>query len=192
MYLKGFTPQPRKRGKRFAFFANQLQTLQKNMYSQNGFLKNILQNIEKGNHLSTEDLSNIIRWLEILDYKLQVYDCRRKYIRHGNSEYDPVWGTMPVSWIRHFIDMNPFKALDYLRRAQRRITVKSKTDRFLSLVLFETSTPHLDFFTQPDEYIYVSFPKCKVAVFYFLKKKFQDEKKAFHEALYYIEGVSKS
>jgi len=32
----------------------------------------------------------------------------------------------------------------------------------------------------------------KVAVFYFLKKKFEDNEKAFQEALYYIDGVSKS
>lgn len=110
---------------------------------------NILQNIEIGNHLSDGDFSNIIRWLEILDYKLQVYDCRRKCVKHRNSEYDPVWGIMPVACMRHFIDMNPFKAHDYLRRSQRRIAVKSKLNRFQSLVLFEMSEPDFDFFAQP-------------------------------------------
>lgn len=152
----------------------------------------IFQNLEIENHLSVEDFSNIIRWLEILDYKLQVYDCRRKYIKHGNSKYDPAWGHMPVAWMRHFIDMNPFKALDYLRKSQRRITVKSKIDRFRSLVLFEAPKPDFDFFTQPDEYIYVSFPMYKIAVFYFLRKSFEDPEEAFQEALYYIDGVSKS
>jgi len=99
---------------------------------------------------------------------------------------------MPVAWMRHFIDMDPFKALSYLRRSQRRITVKSKIDRFQSLVLFETSEPDFDFFTQPDEYIYISFPMYKIAVFYFLQKKFEDSENAFQEALYYIDGVSKS
>lgn len=153
---------------------------------------NILQKIEKKQQLNIEDISNIIRWLEILDYKLQVYDCRRKYIKYGESEYDPLWGVMPASWMRHFIDMNPFKALDYLRRAQRRIAVKSKLDRFLSLVFFKTSTPHFDFFTQPDEYIYVSFPMHKLSVFYFLRRTFEESDEAFNEALYYIDGVSKT
>lgn len=153
---------------------------------------NILRNIEIGNHLNVKDLSNIIRWLEILDYKLQVYDCRRKYIKHRDSEYDPLWGTMPVSWMRHLIDMNPFKALDYIRRSQRRIIVKSKTDRICSLVIFRTSEPHFNFFSQPDEYVFISFPMYKIAMFYFLRRKFENNKKAGEEALYYIDGVSKS
>lgn len=153
---------------------------------------NVLQKIEKEDQLNIEDISNIIRWLEILDYKSQVYDCRRKYIKHGESEYDPLWGRMPVSWMRHFIEMNPFKALDYLKRAQRRITVKSKIDRFFSLVFFKTSAPHFDFFTQPDKYIYVSFPMYKLSVFYFLRKTFENTDDAFNEALDYIDRVSKT
>lgn len=133
----------------------------------------ILQKLENEKQLDDKELSNLIRWLEILDYKLQVYDCRRKYLKHPNSEYNPFWAPLPVSWMSHYIDMNPFKALDYLRRSQRRITVKSKTDRFFSIVFFETSRPHFNFFTQHDEYIFVSFPMYKLAVFYFLRKKFK-------------------
>jgi hypothetical protein len=152
----------------------------------------IVENMEIDNRLTDDDLSNIIRWLEILDYKFQVYDCRRRYIKYGNSEYDPHWGDLPVSVMRHFIDMNPFKALDYIRRSQHRITVKSKSDRIDSLVIFWTTRPHLNFFSQPDEYVYVSFPMVKISMFYFLRKKFEDRNDAAEQARYYIENVSKS
>lgn len=166
-----------------------LSEIEKNVI---GVLHKVDENNQLNLNINIEDISNIIRWLEILDYKLQVYDCRRKYIKYGESEYNPLWGNMPASWMRHFIDMNPFKALDYLRRAQRRIMVKSKIDRFPSIVFFKTSTPHFNFFTQPDEYIYVSFPMHRLSVFYFLRKKFEESDEAYNEALYYIDGVFKT
>ncbi len=152
----------------------------------------IIGDMDRGSKLNIGDYSDIIRWLEILEYKLQVYDCRRKYIKYANSQYDTSWGTLPLSVMRHFMDFNPFLVLKYLRRAQRRITVKSKNDRLLSLVIFHTTKAHFNFFTQPDEYIYISFPMYNIAVFYFLREKFYDNREAYEEALYYIDGVSKS
>jgi len=152
----------------------------------------ILDVLDSNPKIFTDELEDIIRWLEILDYKTQVYDCRRKYIKYDDSEYDPFWGILPLAHMRHFMEMNPFKALDYLRRSQRRITVKSKDNRLNSLIFFRTSRPHFDFFCQPDEYIYVSFPMYKMAVFYFLRKEFDNVKDAGKEALYYIDQVSKS
>ncbi len=151
----------------------------------------VLPKIEMGN-ADIDDVSNIIRWLEVLEYKLQVYDCRRMYLKHADSEYDPFWGILPVSIMRHFLEMNPFKALTYLRRSQRRITVKSKIDRALSLVLFQTTEAHFNFFVQPDEYIYLSLPTQKIAMFYFLREKFRNRQDPYEEALYYINAVSKS
>lgn len=120
------------------------------------YIIKIFQNLRTSEYYNNDDLSNIIRWLEILDYKLQVYECRRKYIKYANSEYSEDWGIFPVAIMRHFIDMNPFKAYDKLRNSQRRITVKSKLSRLDSLVIFDTIKPHFNFFYQPSEYMNAS------------------------------------
>jgi hypothetical protein len=150
----------------------------------------IIQDISCKSH-DLADLSNLIRWLEILDYKLQVYDCRRKYIKYEKNEYDDFFGILPVAHLRHFKDMNPYKAYDLLRSSQRRITIKKK-ENFKSLVIFDTLVPHFNFFTQPNEYIFISFPMIKIAAFYFLKKSFSNESDASKEALFIIKKVFQS
>lgn len=152
----------------------------------------VVERLESCNSYYENDLYDSIRWLELIDYKAQVFDCRRKYIKYGKSEYDTDWGIFPVAIIRHFMDMNPFKAHTYMRSAQRRITVKDKSKRLNSLVIFDTLHPHLNFFTKPNEYTFVSFPTCKIALFYFLRKDFNLLKDAEKEALYIISMVAKT
>lgn len=118
-----------------------------------------------------EDLCNVIRWLEILDYKLQVFDCCRKYIKYGNSEYDPNWGVLPLAVLRHFYEFKPYKAYDHLRSSQRRITVKTKLDRTNSLVVLSNKLQHFVFFyTTPRIHICQHTYK-KHRIFLFSEKK---------------------
>jgi hypothetical protein len=152
----------------------------------------VVERLESCDSYDENDLFDSIRWLELIDYKAQVFDCRRKYIKYGKSEYDMDWGIFPVAIMRHFVDMNPFKAHKYIRSAQLRITVKNKSKRLNSLVIFDTSHSHLNFFTKPNEYTFVSFPTCKIALFYFLRKNFNLLKDAEKEALYIISMVAKT
>lgn len=137
-----------------------------------------------------EDLCNIIRWLEITEYKLQVLDCRRKYIKQGDLPYDHTWGVFPVAMMRHLIDAAPWKTFQWLRRAQRRIMVKAKDNCANSLVVINTKVPHFYFFSLPDEYIYISFPMYNIAVFYFLKRRYESYKDAAKEAVVLIKKVT--
>jgi hypothetical protein len=152
----------------------------------------IIQDLNGSEYCFVEDLNDIIRWMEILDYKCQIYDCRRKYIKYASSAYDPDWAGFPVAMMRHFIDGNPFKALDYLRSAKRRITIKAKSKRLKSFLIFQTAKPNFDFFTQPNEYIYISLPMTNMAFFFFLRKQFENIKSASKEALHIIKKVSET
>ena len=141
-----------------------------------------IKKIETKDNYTQDDLCNIIRWLEILDYKLQVYECRRKYIKHGNSEYNKDLGEFSVAMLRHFFEMNPFKAYNFLRQSQNRITVKRKYERIESLLIFEPKTSDFNFFNLANEYIFISFPMFKIAIFYFLRKSHDSDKEALNEA----------
>ncbi|WP_426065365.1 hypothetical protein [Flavobacterium sp. DSP2-3-1] len=136
-----------------------------------------------------EDLCHIIRWLEILDYKLQVYDCRRIYLKHDKSEYDKEFGIVPISLMRHFIEFTPYKAYDFLRSTQIMMTVKKKMDRINSLVIFDITQPNFDFFTQPNEYIFVSLPNAKIGFFYFFKENYTNTKDAYEDAIKIMKQV---
>lgn len=160
-------------------------------YIENHIIK-VIETIDTLNSSGDEDLCNIIRWMEVIDYKLQVLDCRRKYIKYGNWEYDRLWGIFPVAMMRHFSEMNPWIAYDWLRNSQWRITVKAKIVGINSLVILKTRVRHFDFFTQPNEYIYISFPMYNVSLFYFIKKRYDDYENAAAEALRIIKQVTES
>ncbi|MDB5025013.1 MAG: hypothetical protein JWP78_2768 [Mucilaginibacter sp.] len=156
------------------------------------YIIKVIQYMDALDNCSNEDACNIIRWLEIIDYKLQVLDCRRKYIKYGNSEYDRDWGRFSVSMMRHFLSMSPWRAYDWLRSSQRRIIVKEKIKGVNSLIILKPRIPHFYFFTQPNEYIYLSFPMCKIAVFYFFKRRYEYYEDAAAEALDIIKKVAES
>jgi hypothetical protein len=156
------------------------------------YIINLIHHLEVSDDCGVEDISNIIRWLEIIDYKLQVLDCRRKYIKYKDSDYDRDWGIFPVSMMRHFLSMSPWKAYDWLRNSQRRITVKTKIDGINSFVVLKPRVQHFYFFSQPNEYIYISFPMCRVASFYFFKRRFDFYKDAAAEAIDIIRKVAET
>ncbi len=129
-----------------------------------------LRKVESKNDYFATDLFDVIRWLEILDYKLQAYDNRRKYIKYGNSEYDRNFGEFSLAMHRHFFEMKPYKAYNLLRQSQNRITRKSKIERLNSLLIFDNAPISFNFFNQANEYIFISFPMFKISIFYFLRK----------------------
>lgn len=156
------------------------------------YIIKVIHNMEALNDCSSEDACNIIRWLEIIDYKLQVLDCRRKYIKYENSDYDRDWGIFPVAMMRHFFTMSPWKAYDWLRNSQRRITVKAKIESINSFVVIKPRISHFYFFNLPNEYIYLSFPMCKIGIFYFFKRRYDYYEDAVAEALDIIKKVAES
>ncbi|OPC34465.1 hypothetical protein [Elizabethkingia miricola] len=143
----------------------------------------ILSRLENSESYKNEDLKNIIRWLEILEYKLQVFQCRLKFIKYGSNNYSQEFGVLQVAWMRHFWEMNPFKALSHLKFIQKSITIKEKSLSLNSLVIFTTKDPHHEFFHQPSEYIFISFPMFKIAIFYFFRRKFDNLEDCQYEAI---------
>lgn len=148
----------------------------------------ILENLEKNKYYYNNDLENIIRWLEIIEYKLQVFSNRLKYIKYANEPFSD-FGTLPISWMNHFWEMNPFKALSNLKFIQRNISIKNKSSNLNSLIIFKTKEPHFEFFHQASEYIFISFPMYNNAIFYFFRKKFKNAKEAQCEAIEIMKKV---
>jgi len=138
---------------------------------------------------SNEQLQNIIRWLEIIEYKFQLLEIRRKFIKSKSSPYIEYLRDIPVSIMRANIDYSPVKAVSEIRLAQRRVTEKSKVSNKNSLVIFKTKNESFHFFHHLNDFIFLELPKYGVALFYFYSRKFENDAVAKDEAMKIIKKV---
>ncbi|GEC80243.1 hypothetical protein [Flavobacterium aquatile] len=141
---------------------------------------------------SNDQLHNIIRWLEIIEYKFQLLEIRRKFIKSKSSQYIEYLRDIPVSIMRANIDYSPSKAVTQIRTAQKRVTEKSKVSNGNSLVIFKTKNESFYFFHHLNEFIFLELPKFGIALFYFYSQKFEKAEVAKDEALKVIKEVYNS
>ena len=162
---------------------------------------NLLANIEsyiisifKETDLSTsffndEQLQNIIRWLEIIEYKFQLLEIRRKFIKSKSVQYIEYLRDIPVSIMRADIDYSPSRAVTQIRIAQKRVTEKSKVRNQNSLVVFKTKNESFYFFHHLNDFIFLELPKFGIALFYFYSRTFENVEAAKDEAMKVIKEV---
>lgn len=134
-------------------------------------------------YFTNEELEDIVRWLEVIEYKLQVFSVTTKFLAPQNAAYISFLADYPLSVLDPNIDYSPAKALSGLRQALKRITVKSKHKHLNSLVIFKTSNPEMSFFHKNNDYIFLELPQKQIALFYFFKKIFSDVIQARDEAM---------
>lgn len=129
-----------------------------------------------------EESLNIIRWLEIIEYKFHVLEFRRKYIRNHSADFVPFLKDVPMSVMRLNINLSPYKALSQLRKAQARVIRKDKEPRYYSMVIWRSKNTQPLFFHTMDEHIFFEFPEYQMAMFYFFNKEFSSNYDAESEA----------
>lgn len=132
---------------------------------------------------SHEEREDIIRWLEIIEYKFQIFSLTAKFLASKNAAYNSFLSHFPLSVLDPNINYSPAKVLSGLRDALRRITIKSKNSHLNSLVIFKTSNPDMTFFHKNNDYIFLELPQKKIALFHFFRKVFSDVIQARNEAI---------
>jgi len=125
---------------------------------------------------------NIIRWLELIDYKFHVLNFRRKYRKGKSHDFIPIFKDVPMSVMRLSIDLSPYKALSQLRKSRDRIIRKEKDSKYYSLVFWKSKNKDSLFFHSMNEYIFFEFPEFKMALFFFYNKEFNSNYEAEAEA----------
>ncbi|RDC66530.1 hypothetical protein [Adhaeribacter pallidiroseus] len=146
-----------------------------------------LQNGPDQNYFSANELSNIIRWLEIIDFKFQVLNAKRVFTASKEKGFIPYLADFPLSVLRDNINYSPSKAVSELRRSQSRITKKSKSLNLNSLVVLKTLNKSFHFFHKMDEFIFIELPQFNLALFYFFKRTFLTIHEGQIEAMKIIE-----
>lgn len=135
------------------------------------------------------EISNIIIWLEIIDFKFEILNARRLFKASKGKGFIPYLADFPISVLRPNVNYSPSKAISEIRRSQRRLTVKDKSNSFNSLVVFKTSNKTFHFFHTMDEFIFIELPTFKIALFYFYKENFPTIKDGHEEAMKIIDKV---
>lgn len=155
--------------------------------------KHIISILENRDLSSTffnqEEIQNIIRWLEIIEYKFQLLEIRRKFFKSKILENSSYFRNIPISIMRANIDYSPNKAVSQIRLAQKRVTTKSKLNNENSLVIFKTKNKSFYFFHHLNDFIFLELPKHEIALFYFYSKEFENNEIAKDEAMKIIKSV---
>ncbi|QFR39563.1 hypothetical protein A9Q91_05070 [Candidatus Gracilibacteria bacterium 28_42_T64] len=129
-----------------------------------------------------KDIELIILWLETITYKLQVMDIRRKFKKDKNSEFIPYLSDFPISFLQD-LSLSPSKVFSNLRKSLKKISIKSKTNRINSLLVFKTKNPDFHFIHSSNNFIFLELPKYEIALFYFLNKEFRTHKDAHDKCI---------
>lgn len=124
--------------------------------------------------LEDDQLEDIIRWLEILDYKFQVFSLATKFRAHKKTGHIPFLSDYPISALDANVDYSPKQVVINLRQSLKRLAVKSKAGTIKSLVIFKSHNPNFHFFHKNNDYIFVELANKKLAMFYFYKQVFDD------------------
>jgi hypothetical protein len=127
------------------------------------------------NFFNDEQRTDVIRWMEILDYKYQVFDLitRFRAIKGvGAIEY---LSDFPLSVLDPKIDYSLKQVKRNLRQAIHRISMKFKGEKINSLVTFKTKNTSMHFFHKNNNCVFLELPKYGLALLYFYEKTFANE-----------------
>ncbi|MCP9769224.1 hypothetical protein EGI22_15010 [Lacihabitans sp. LS3-19] len=146
-------------------------------------INNLFRDTDLSNdYYEYEESLNVIRWLEIIEYKFHVLNFRRKFRRKQSTDFIPIFRDVPMSVMRLNIELSPYKAMAQLRKSQARIKRQDKESRYFSLVFWRSKNKQSLFFHTMDEHIFFEFPEYQMAMFYFFNKEFESNYDAEKEA----------
>lgn len=130
------------------------------------------------NFFSDEEKADVIRWLELLDYKYQVFSLVTKFKAIKGKGVIEFLSDYSLSVLDPNIEYSPAKAMRNLRESLNRIVIKSKEQQYNSLVTFKTKNPGMHFFHKNNDFIFIELPKYNLALLYFYKRAFINELEA--------------
>lgn len=140
-------------------------------------------------HFNNADLVNIVRWLEIIDYKFKVLNSKRLFRAHKEKGYIEMLADTPLSILRESVNYSPSKAIAEIRRSLIRLTVKNKSLHLNSLTILKTKNKGFHFFHKMDDFIFIEIPQFEIALFYFFKETFKTHELGHSAAKKIIEEV---
>lgn len=129
---------------------------------------------------SRQEISNIIRWLEIIDYKFHVWQIIAKFIRHKKIHYVSDIADFSIAFMKE----GSIRAItSKTRLALKRVATKNKAERINSLFACKTIEKKFAYFHSYGNFVQVQIPSYDKMFFYFIQKKHRSNKTAIKEAV---------
>ncbi|PRD56713.1 hypothetical protein C5749_05635 [Sphingobacterium gobiense] len=154
------------------------------------YVKELFRTVDlDNNRFSVDELQNLIRWLEIIDYKFQIVNITKKFLSPKNGQHIPYLKDFPLYMLLPNRNYSPSQVKSNIRQALRRISIKNKQRHLNSLVVFKTSNRGFHFFHTINDFIFLELPQFGIALFYFYIKTFEDENDCHKEAMKIIDEV---
>lgn len=135
------------------------------------------------NFFKDEEKSDIIRWMEILDYKFQVFSLITKFRAIKGRGVIEYLSDFPVSVLDPNINYSPARVKRNLRQSLLRVSVKSKDEKLKSLITFQTRNTSMHFFHKGNDFLFLELPKYELALLYFCERVFENELEAKDAAM---------
>lgn len=156
----------------------------------NGIEKYIQKALSKvdiqSRYYTTEEWDNVIRWLEIIDFKFQVLDIVTKFRAHKTAGYIPALADISIAFMR---DFSVRSVTSKARLALKRIGTKNKSKRANSLIVGRTIKKTFHYFHKSGQFIHLELPTYNKGFFYFYEKEYKKDKAALKEAMKIIKEV---
>lgn len=137
-------------------------------------------------HYSPEEWVLLIRWLEIIDFKFQVYDLRTDFKKHKDYQYIADFSNLSIAYMR---DFSVRSVKTKARKSLKRIAIKDKSKRVSYLIAGSTKNESFHYFHTSGDFIFLEIPQFKKIFFYFLDREFKNESKVEEEAMKIIKDV---
>lgn len=135
------------------------------------------------------ETEELIRWLELLDYKFHLYNITRQFRNSKTAGDIPYLRDLPLYSVLPNKNYSPAQILTALRGSLRRLAVDRKASHLNSLVVFRSTNKEFHFFHHIDEFMYLEMPQYQIALFYFYNNEFPTVKHAFDQAFEIIKSV---
>lgn len=142
--------------------------------------KTLLEVDLKKRYYSPAEWGNIIRWLEIIDFKFQVWNISTKFLKHKQSAYIPDFADFSIAFMR---DPSVRSITSKARLSLRRMRKKDKRGRFKSLIVGKTKGKTFHYFHTSGQFMHLEIPVNNKFFFYFFEKEHKTDKSAQRESM---------
>jgi len=151
------------------------------------YIQNTLSEVDLQNRYYTpEEWENVIRWLEIIDFKFQVFDITTKFLAHRKAGYIPAITDISIAVMR---EMSIRSVRSKCRLALKRIATKDKSKRSNSLIVGRTIKKTFHYFHTSGQFLHLEIPVYNKGFFYFYEKEFKNSRTIKKEAMEIIKAV---
>ncbi|PJJ08905.1 hypothetical protein CLU83_2212 [Flavobacterium sp. 1] len=144
-------------------------------------VQKILREVDlKRRYYSPEEWELIIRWLEIIDFKFQVWDISTKFKAHKKAGYLAALADISIAFMRN---ASIRKVTSKARSSLKRISVKDKSQKHKCLIVGKTKIKTFHYFHTSGEFIYLEVPTYNKGFFYFYEREFKNDSATKREAM---------